>query len=174
MRPRRPLYVMAKPPADVQARIAALPRNDAKRGSELLHVTLLLLFDLHQAPPGWLPAVVAALDALDAAAFPLAFDRIENRKAVTLRARDPLPAARAFQAALIRHLLAHRAPMMLGTTPEPHLTINYAGDRLRAEKMPPIGWTVTDIRLIESVVGKTTHVEHGRWPLRDAAAVPGV
>lgn len=165
MRARRPLYVMAKPPADVAARIAALPRNDPGRGPELLHVTLLKLFDLHNAPPAWLPAMQAALDSFAGAPFPLAFDRIENRKAVTLRTKDPLAEARAFQAALLRHLLVEKAPLMLGTAPEPHVTINYHGDRLRAERMPPIGWTVTEILLVESVVGKATHVEHGRWAL---------
>ena len=66
MRARNPLYVMAKPPPDVAARIAALPRNDPKRGPDLLHVTLLKLFDLHHAPPDWLPAMIAALDAFGA------------------------------------------------------------------------------------------------------------
>lgn len=168
MRPRNPLYVMAKPPAEVAARIAALPRNDPARGPELLHVTLLSLFDLHHAPPAWLPAVIAALDRFDGAPFPLAFDRIENRKAVTLRTRAVLAEARAFQAALVRHLLVEKAPMMLGTTPEPHVTINYHGDRLRAERIDPIGWTVGEILLIESVVGKATHIPHGRWPLKGA------
>ena len=166
MRARNPLYVMAKPPPAAAAQIAALPRNDPARGPELLHVTLVNLFDLHHAPPEWLPAIVAALDAFAGAPFGLTFDRIENRKAVTLRTRDPLMEARAFQAALVRHLLEHRAPLMLGTTPEPHVTINYRGDRLRAQKIAPIGWTVDEILLVESVVGKTTHVEHGRWPLR--------
>jgi len=147
MRARNPLYVMAKPPPDVAAEIAALPRNDPERPPELLHVTLLSLFDLHHAPPEWLAQIIAALDGFSAPAFPLAFDRIENRKAVTLRTREPLAEARAFQAALVRHLLERKAPMMLGTTPEPHVTINYHGDRL----------------LVESVVGKTTHIEHGRW-----------
>ncbi|MBY8828838.1 2'-5' RNA ligase family protein [Hephaestia mangrovi] len=168
MRARNPLYVMAKPPPAVAAAIAALPRNDPGRAPDLLHVTLLSLFDLHRAPPDWLAKVIAALDSFDGAAFPLAFDRIENRKAVTLRTRDPLAQARAFQAALVRHLLEARAPMMLGTTPEPHLTINYHGDRLRAEKTAPIGWTVTEILLVESLVGKAAHIEHGRWPLRPA------
>src|SRR5687768_16436050 len=120
MRARNPLYVMAKPPPHVQAQITALQRNDPSRGADLLHATLMSLFDLHYAPPEWLPAVIAALDSFDAPAFPLAFDRIENRKAVTLRTRAPLVEARAFQAALVRHLLEHKAPMMLGTTPEPH------------------------------------------------------
>jgi len=166
MRSRNPLYVMAKPPREAVARIVALPRNDPGRGGELLHVTLLTLFDLHNAPPEWLPQVIAALDTFDAPAFPLAFDRVENRKAVTLRTRAPLAEARAFQAALVRHLLERKAPMMLGTTPEPHVTINYRGDRLGSQKMPAIGWTVSEIILMESVVGKTLHVEHGRWRLR--------
>ena len=170
MRARNPLYVMAKPPPDVQAQIVALPRNDPKRGADLLHATMMSLFDVHHAPPEWLPQVKAALDSFVAAPFPLSFDRIENRKAVTLRTRDPLPEARAFQTALVRHLLEHKAPIMLGTTPEPHVTINYHGDRLRAAKMPAIGWTVSEILLVESVVGKTTHIEHGRWPLRAGPA----
>lgn len=168
MRPRNPLYIMAKPPPDIQAQITALPRNDPSRGPHLLHVTLISLYDLHYAPSDWLPATIAALDSFAAPPFPLQFDRIENRKAVTLRTRDPLPEARAFQKALVNHLLAAKAPIMDGTTPEPHITINYRGDRLNAEKITPIGWTVDEIILMESVVGKTTHVEHGRWPLRPA------
>ena len=168
MRARNPLYIMAKPPPEARARIGALPRNDAGRGSHLLHVTLLSLFDLHHAPPEWLPAIIAALDAFEGCAFPLCFDRIEQRKAVTLRTRAPLAEARAFQAALVRHLLERRAPLMLGTTPEPHLTINYRGDRLGAQRIAAIGWTVDTILLVESIVGRTTHVEHGRWSLRPA------
>ncbi|WP_160174192.1 2'-5' RNA ligase family protein [Sphingopyxis sp. MWB1] len=159
---------MAKPPRPVQAAIAALPRNDPGRGPHLLHVTLISLYDLHYAPPEWLPATIAALDSFVAPPFPLRFDRIENRRAVTLRTRDPLAEARAFQKALVNHLLCEKAPITDGTTPEPHITINYRGDRLRAEKMPPIGWTVDEIILTESIVGRTTHVEHGRWPLQGA------
>ena len=173
MRARNPLYVMAKPPPEVQAQIAALPRNDPGRGSDLPHVTLISLYDLHTAPPEWLPATIAALDGFVAEPFPLAFDRIENRKAVTLRTREPLAEARAFQKALVNHLLREKAPIMDGTTPEPHITINYRGDRLGSEtlgkKTSPIGWTVDEIILMESVVGKTMHVEHGRWPLRAGA-----
>lgn len=165
MRARNPLYVMAKPPPEVQAQIAALPRNDPSRGPHLLHVTLISLYDLHYAPPEWLPATIAALDGFAAPPFPLRFDRIENRKAVTLRTREPLAEARAFQKALVNHLLREKAPIMDGTTPEPHITINYRGDRQNAQKMPPIEWTVREILLMESVVGKTTHIEHGRWTL---------
>ena len=173
MRARNPLYIMAKPPPDVQAQIAALPRNDPGRGPHLLHVTLISLYDLHYAPPEWLPATIAALDSFAAAPFPLRFDRIENRRAVTLRTRDPLAEARAFQKALVNHLLREKAPIMDGTTPEPHITINYRGDRLGSQKIPPIGWTVDEIIFTESIVGKTTHVEHGRWFLRTSGSAEG-
>ena len=166
MRARNPLYIMAKPPPAVAARIAVLPRSDTSRGPDLLHVTLMSLFDLHAAPPEWLPLVIAALDAFDGLSFPLTFDRIEVRKAVTLRTRAPLVEARAFQAALVRCLIDHRAPLMLGTTPEPHITINYRGDRLGNRKIDPISWTVEEMLLIESIVGQTRHIVHGRWPLR--------
>ena len=55
--------------------------------------------------------------------------------------------------------------MMLGTTPEPHLTINYRGDRLGSRKMRADRLDRGRDLLVESVVGKTTHVAHGRWPL---------
>lgn len=179
MRARNPLYVMAKPPPEVQAAIAALPRNDPGRGPDLLHVTLISLYDLHRAPPEWLPATIAALDGFAAAPFPLRFDRIENRKAVTLRTREPLAEARAFQKALVNHLLREKAPIMDGRVrrfggartahPPKASGANYRGDRLNAQKMPPIGWTVDEIILTESIVGKTTHVEHGRRRLRGGA-----
>jgi 2'-5' RNA ligase len=91
---------MAKPPPEVQAAIVALPRNDPGRGPDPLHVTLISLYDLHYAPPEWLPATIAALGNFAAAPFPLRFDRIENRKAVTLRTRDPLAEARAASASV--------------------------------------------------------------------------
>lgn len=163
---RNPLYIMAKPPPEVQARIVALPRNDPSRGGDLLHVTLISLYDLHYVPPDWLPATVAALDSFAAAPFPLRFDRIENRKAVTLRTREPLAEACAFQKALVNHLLACGAPIMDGTTSEPHITINYGGDRLGRQTIAPIGWTVDEVLLVESVVGKTRHVVHRTLSLR--------
>jgi len=36
--------------------------------------------------------------------------------------------------------------------------------------MPPIGWTVDEIILTESIVGKTTHVGYGRWHVRGSAS----
>lgn len=173
MRARNPLYVMAKPPPEVQAAIAALPRNDPGRGPELLHVTLISLYDLHTAPPEWLPATIAALDGFAAAPFPLRFDRIENRKAVTLRTREPLAGARAFQKALVGHLLAKKRRRS-GTAPPPNRTSRSTiaatgwAARLWARKHRRSAGRRAKSSLTESVVGRATHVEHGRWELGGA------
>ncbi|QXF13405.1 MULTISPECIES: hypothetical protein [Sphingopyxis] len=84
-----------------------------------------------------------------------------------LRTRAPQAEAPAFQKALGNHLLREKAPNMDGITPAPHIKITYRGDlrdsqSLNVLKLPPIGWTVDEIILTESIVGKTTHVEHGR------------
>ncbi len=63
MRARNPLAIMAKPPPEVQAQIAALLLGDPGRGTDLLHVTLISLYDLHHAPPEWLPARASNLGA---------------------------------------------------------------------------------------------------------------
>jgi len=60
MRARNPLCVIAKPPPEVRAQIAARPRNGSSRGVQLLHVALMSLYGLHTAPPEWLPATIAA------------------------------------------------------------------------------------------------------------------
>ncbi len=62
MRARNALYVMAKPPPEVQAAIVALPRNDPGRGPDL-HVTPISLYGLHHAPPEWLPRAPMFLGA---------------------------------------------------------------------------------------------------------------
>src|SRR3546814_10104905 len=59
-------------------------------------------------------------------------------------------------------LLREKAPIMDGTTPEPHITINYRGDRLNAQKIPPIGWTVGEIILTESIVGRSEERRVGK------------
>lgn len=170
MRARNPLYVMAKPPPEVQAAIAALPRNDPGRGPDLLHVTLISLYDLHHAPPEWLPATIAALDSFAAAPFLLAFDRIENRKAVTLRTRDPLAEARAFQKALVNHLLREKAPIMDGTTPESHIPKNVKRQLSRrpAERTKDAADRLDGRR--DHPDGKRRRQDHPcrtrRWPLR--------
>ncbi|MBA3940974.1 MAG: hypothetical protein C0520_07170 [Sphingopyxis sp.] len=161
---RRPLYLMAKPPAAIAAHIHGLPRADRRRAADLLHMTLAAFTDLAEAPAGFLELVIRGLDDFGASAFPLRFDRIECRKATTLRSTTPFAAAWEFQRQLAEYFQQHGF-RDFNLPPELHVTIDYRGDGLGSEAIDPIGWTVAEILLIESVVGEARHVVHGRWPL---------
>lgn len=161
---RRPLYLMAKPPADIAARIAALPRNDRRRGADLLHMTFATFGDLAEAPAGFLELVIRGLDDFDACAFAVRLDRIECRKATTLRSSTPLAAAWEYQRRLAEYFEQHGF-REFNLPPELHVTIDYRGDGLGAEAIEPVEWTAAEMLLVESVTGETRHVVRGRWPL---------
>ena len=161
---RRPLYLMIKPPADIAARIHALPRNDRRRGIELLHMTFAAFVDLAEAPAGFLELVTRGLDDFSASSFPVRFDRIECRKATTLRSSTPLTAAWEFQRQLAEYFHRHDFKWF-NLPPELHVTIDYRGDGLGTDAIDPVEWIAAEMLLVESVVGEARHILHGRWPL---------
>lgn len=161
---RRPLYLMVKPPAEIAARIDALSRNDRRRGVDLLHMTLAAFGDLAEAPAGFLELVIRGLDDFDAGAFAVRFDRIECRKATTLRSSLPLVAAWDFQRRLAEYFTQHGFTAFNLPT-ETHVTIDYRGDGMGAEAIAPIAWTVAEVMLVESVTGEGRHIVHARRPL---------
>lgn len=159
----RKLYLMAKPPRQPLAAILAQPRKDARR-PDLAHVTLLPFADLDDEPDSLVPDLVEAMRGFHARAFHLLFDQVTERHCVTLRSRKSLREARRFQANLARHL-ASRGFTDFGRAPEVHLTLNYHRDGLGRQTIVPIEWRVDEVLLVESVHGRSLHVEHGRWPL---------
>ena len=48
---------------------------------------------------------------------------------------------------------------------QPHITLTYDPVRVKPRAVEPIAWTVKDLVLIHSMLGKTTHSHLGRWPL---------
>ena len=169
-RSRRPLDFMLKPPAEVATRIWQLPRGQRNRPPGLLHVTLLPLFDLAEAPAWALPFLLGAIMGFRADAFDVVFDRIREWRCVVLRGGRTLALdMRALQDRLARHLTDRDFPTFGGPR-APHVTINYHGDGQGGDRIEPIGWRADRLLLVESVVGETRHVEHGRWPLAEAAA----
>lgn len=163
--PKRPLYLQVKPGPNTVSQIAALPRNDGSREAGLLHMTVLALVDLAEWPEDFIPAFHRTMEGFEAGVFDVQFDRIVERKAVTLRGSKRQKGALALQWLLRAHFEA-RDFRFFGAAPDPHVTINYKADGLGNEAISPIGWTVEDIILVESVYGEKRHVEHGRWPLR--------
>lgn len=163
---RRPLYLMAKPPADVAARIHALPRSDRRRGADLLHVTIAAFVDLAAAPVGFLEMLMRRINGFAADAFAVQFDRIECRTATTLRSSLPLVAAWDFQRQLAEYFQRHGFTAFNLPT-ETHVTIDDRGDGLGAEAIAPVEWTVAEILLVESVTGEGRHIVHARRLLAD-------
>jgi 2'-5' RNA ligase len=156
---------MAKPPADVLERISKLPRTAKNRPLELAHNTILAFADLADVPPAFLTALIERLDAFEADAFELFFDRIEESKVVALRSSVPLRGPKEFQNQVTAHLTERNFPFF-GSPPQAHVTINYRADGRGTEAIEPIRWMVEEVLLIESVYGKATHNVLGRWTLR--------
>ena len=48
----------------------------------------------------------------------------------------------------------------------PHLTLLYDACRVDEQAIDPVGWTVREFVLVHSLLGQTTYIPLGRWPLR--------
>ena len=162
---KRVLYMMVKPPAEPLSRIMALSRTDRGRDAALIHMTILPFVDLEEWDAEFILVLRRVMDGFEAGVFDVCFDRLAERSAVTLRFGKQQTGARVLQKLLTAHLEA-RDFRFFGKTPDPHVTISYRRDGLGNETIAPIDWRVDEIVLVESIYGKATHVEHGRWPLR--------
>jgi RNA 2',3'-cyclic 3'-phosphodiesterase len=49
---------------------------------------------------------------------------------------------------------------------QPHVTLAYDKLRLKPFAVEPVSWTVREFVLVHSLLGRTTHIPLGRWPLR--------
>ena len=48
----------------------------------------------------------------------------------------------------------------------PHVTLLRDAKAAKAQKIDPMTWQVADFVLVQSLLGKTTHIHLGRWPLK--------
>lgn len=163
--PRRPLYFMATPARGPAEAIAALPRTDKRRPADLLHTTVLPLVDLAYYPAQALPWLLSAMEGFGADAFRLAFDRVAERRCVTLRSSEPMRGFDEFQASLTAFLGA-KGVRLFGRPPEAHITINYNRDGKGDGTIDPISGRVEELLLVESIYDKARHIRHGCWQLR--------
>jgi RNA 2',3'-cyclic 3'-phosphodiesterase len=166
--PRRPLYVMIKPPAEIAQLIWRLPLTSRSRGVELLHATMLPLGDRLALDAATLAGAMAALGTMAAARFRIVFDRMEAaRDKVVLNGSEPIRGALRFQDRL-HEALRGAGLAVPRRTIRPHITLDYRwSGPPGSAPIDPISWQVGDYVLIESVYGQGRHIEHGRWALRD-------
>lgn len=169
---RRPVCILAKPFSALADAIHALPQTAANRPADLLHTTLLPLGDRAAMDADTFATIGKVLDSLTLSPFRLVFDRIrDSGSTISLRPSEALPGAIAFQRALVAALEGHGLRIAPRYDFRPHVTLAYRGVRRGEIAIDPISWLVEDVRLIESVVGETRHIEHGRWILRETDSV---
>ena len=174
------LFFAVYPPPDAAARILGLAGElreaEGLKGrlhsAEQLHVTLFYLGDYDGLPDAVVAAASAAAGAVRAAPFAARFDRAVSftaqarNRPFTLQGGAGVAGLAALHGALATELgkagLASeaRAPFT------PHVTLLYDDKAVVERPVPPVDWVVTEFVLMRSLLGRSTHVPLGRWPLR--------
>lgn len=142
---------------------------------ERLHVTLLPLGRFEHGLRGeLLDMALAAGAAVDDGPFDFVFDLLRSRSGgpigtVELAGRGPaLRKLYRLQRDLRGRLIRAGFPAdQLRTGFTPHMTLDYKHPRVAPRSLDtPISWPVTQLCLVDSLVGQGRHEVLARWPLR--------
>lgn len=172
-------FLAILPPPHVAAEAVRYARDlrvaEGLRGrlvtEDCLHVTL------HTVPqPRLVGAVRAAVTAVEVPPFEIVFDwvmsfeRTAGGRPLVLRAHGALAELEAFHGRLgtvlgaaLRGAGFRRQPAA-GFTP--HMTLLYDRCLVMPRAVAPVRWTVHEIVLVHSLVGRGRHEHLDRWPLR--------
>jgi RNA 2',3'-cyclic 3'-phosphodiesterase len=104
--------------------------------------------------------------------FDIAFDRatslsVRGDKApIALVGDDGVAGLSMFEQAFAAAM--RRARFRCRTRPQfaPHVTLLYDRQRIQEQEVAPVRWTVRDVTLVHSLVGRGRHTLLGQWPLR--------
>jgi 2'-5' RNA ligase len=129
---------------------------------ERLHVTLGFLGDHDGLPPRLVAAADAVARGVLAEPFELAFDHVMSFE--RNQGAAPLVLCRETPCAPLDALCTQ-----LGTDTtrdfKPHATLLYDSRAVPLHEVDAISWTVTEVLLIRSLVGRARHEVLGRYPL---------
>ena len=132
------------------------------------HLTLHHLGDfIDQIPPDLLPTARAAAATVQVKPFEVVFDRIGGTKGpLLLRPSSGSAALTHFQKTLCDALIKAGLRRSVQRALSPHVTLSYDFSDVSEMTIEPIGWTVQEFILVESLIGKHRHLRKGRWPLQ--------
>ena len=165
------LFFAVRPPEDICTRIAdataSLPVGGKPLRRDRLHISTLNLVQRDIVPPGLGEEAAEVAASIRCAPFTVMFDRlVAGTKSMLLVPSEPLDQLRMFRERLGFTLMRSGLPFRLEGQFSPHVTLLYGNELTFETEIDPIIWTVEEFVLIDSFVGKTKHVEVGRWPLR--------
>jgi len=169
------LFFAVLPDAETAGQIAETARHlRASHGlagkpfrPEHFHITLCHVEDGIGLRPGLVESVKACAAGVAMPAFRVSFDRAESfgNGALVLRGDDGTVGLDVLQQRLQDALdgQPHKARRFT-----PHVTV--LRDRYRVPEQPiePIEWTVRELVLVHSLLGRTTHRHLARWSLGSA------
>ena len=174
------LFFAALPPSDSRSAIYALA-EDQKRAHgfdgtlikpEHLHITLFHLGDWIRLPEELIAQAKAAAAGVAASSFEVAFDKLtsfRNRTGILpFVLTGPAEPWRTLRTALGQALKQAGLGGAVHDLDDftPHVTLLRDEKQAKTQKIAPLSWQVQEIVLIQSLLGKTTHIHLGRWPLQ--------
>ncbi|MBB1602485.1 2'-5' RNA ligase family protein [Variovorax sp. UMC13] len=136
-----------------------------------LHATLYLLGDYEDVPHELLRLAKEVGGRIEMAPFGVGFDRIGSlggagMGGLALTGAAELKELRQFQRALASAMKASGIGHPIRKRFNPHVSLLYCDEQVPREPIAPIRWRVDELVLIDSLVGRGTHVVLGRWPLQ--------
>jgi RNA 2',3'-cyclic 3'-phosphodiesterase len=128
-----------------------------------LHVTVFHLGDYTELPPGLITKATEALSRLTAKPFTIHFDQIcsfsrQSSGPLVLTASAGNEELHALHKQLATHLRASSLGRWTHGSFVPHMTVAYNAATIPFEKIAPIAWSVGEVVLIHSLLGKTRHI----------------
>lgn len=138
--------------------------------AERLHITLLVVDDLHDTVPlATVNAARAAAASVDCAPLHIAFDhalsfRPNNAFVLRCDARSDAVIARLRRTLTLGLRRVGLRPKQSHT---PHMTLLYNQRLIPPQHIPPLRWTAHEFALVLSHTRRTHHQWIDRWPLLD-------
>jgi 2'-5' RNA ligase len=172
------LFFAVRPDVSAQAEMSSVGSQlcrehgltgDAVAGDRL-HVTLHWLQDHVELPSDLVERALVAGASVDAAPFDVVFDRAEcigsGGGLVVLTASRGTGSLQRFQRALAGAMADAGKVRYVRAGFRPHASLIYGDRQIDRQTVSPIRWTVNELVLIHSVVGRSRHIVLGRWPLQ--------
>ncbi len=171
-RPRDRLFLAVLPDAETSARIAETARHlrisHGLAGKPLrpehFHVTLCGVDEGIGLSLGRIASVKERIARVVMPAFRVGFDRAESFRngALVLRGEDGVIGLEILQQRVCDALDGRPRKARPFT---PHVTLLRDGYRVPEQRIEPIEWTVREVVLVHSLIGRTTRRHIARWSL---------
>jgi 2'-5' RNA ligase len=140
-------------------------------GTDKFHVTLHHLGDYAGLPNDIVEKARKAASAVAHRSFDVLFDhaasfaRGNRNRPFVLQGDEGLASLMAFQKALGVQMAKAGLGREVEHSFTPHVTLLYDDEAVPRHPVDPVGWHVGEFVLVHSLIGQTTHLSLGSWPL---------